>query len=141
MGELHPDVVGGHPEVAGEISTEAPQTTDWDATVDIIGYILTVEQDGHPEIFLQTTERGGAGVARLSFHATIEGSPVSLAPGGSGTGAWPSDAYLTWVLPPAAFDAVLAILRDGDPPNLHAFMSQGQLHCTLTAPNKTRAVT
>lgn len=111
-----------------------------DATVEISQYTLTVEQDGHAEIFLQTAERRGAGVARLSFHTALEGLPVSLIPG-SGTGTWPTDGYLMWVLPPAAFDAVLAILRHGDQPILHAFMSQGQLDCTLAAPNKTRLVT
>jgi hypothetical protein len=130
----------GSDRVAEDRSTEAPESRDWDATVEISQYILTVELDGHSEIFLQTAERRGAGVARLSFRAPLEGFPISLIPG-SGTDAWPSDGSLDWVLPAAAFDAVLAILRDGDSPNLHAFRRQGQLHCTLTAQTKTRPVT
>jgi hypothetical protein len=130
----------GSERVAEERSPEAPESRDWDATVEISHYILTLELDGHSEILLQTAERRGAGVARLSFHAALEGFPISLI-AGSGTDAWPSDAYIDWVLPAAAFDAVLAILRDGESPNLHAFRRQGQLHCTLTGQAKTRPVT
>lgn len=131
----------GSEHVAEERSPgEAPESADWDATVEVASYILTTELDGHSEISLQTAERRGAGVARLSFRAPLDGSAISLIHG-SGAGVWPSDGILDWVLPAAAFDAVLAILRDGESPSLHAFTRQGQLHCSLAAQNKTHPVT
>ena len=126
--------------VAEERSPGAPEGTDWDAVVEISSYILSVGRDGYPEIALQTAEMRGAGVATLSFRAAVEGSPISLS-SGSGTNVWPSDAHLIWIMPPAAFDAVLAILRDGEPPSLHAFTREGEIHCTLAGETKTRAAT
>jgi hypothetical protein len=110
---------------------------DWSQSVEISGYILAVEKDGLPYISLQTADLKGAGVAGLRFREAIEGSSASL----TSPGVWPGDAYLEWFLPPAAFDAILAILRDGEPPSLFVHRSQGELKCSLTGQIKTRPVT
>jgi hypothetical protein len=110
---------------------------DWSRSVEISGYILAVDLDGLPHISLQTADLKGAGVAGLFFREAIEGSSASL----TSSGAWPGEAYLEWFLPPAAFDAILAILRDGEPPSLYVYLSQGELKCTLTGQTKTRPVT
>jgi hypothetical protein len=129
----------GAERVAEERSSGAPAGGDWNGTAQVSQCILSLTREGDPEIHLQTAEVRGGGVASLIFHAGFEGSSVSMTT--SGTGAWPSAGSLVWYLPPTAFDAVVAILRDGESPTLYAFTREGELHCSLAAEIKTRAAT
>ena len=117
------------------VVTDGNQGGDWARTEVISEYVVLVSATGVVEINLRTTEIGGAGVARIVFGGSIEGeNGAQLTYPDQG---WPEGNYLTWSLPLALFDAVLAILRHGTPIDLYVYTRAGQVTCTLAGSTAT----
>jgi hypothetical protein len=112
------------PESIKPSSGESPANFD----VEISNYTLSMHQNGYPDIILWSPTFPGSEIAKLSF------GPVNEA-----TAVWPADGSVNWILPFGALDAVLRILRDGDPPiRLHASRKDGDVAVRLSTYSKTR---
>ena len=130
LGPTPPEPGSVQPSPGGD---EPPAS--WDQAVEISHYTLRIHNNGSADIILWSPARPGSGIATLAFGV---GSKAELVR--EPTAEWPAGESLYWSLPFSALDAVLGILRDGDPPiQLYAFGTEGQgAGVWLSTQSKTR---
>jgi hypothetical protein len=129
LGPTPPEPGSVQPSPGGD---EPP--ANFDKVVEISNYTLSIHENGNANIILWSPAQPGSGIATLSFGAaSTAGLPKEP------TAGWPADGSVHWNLPFGALDAVLAILRRGDPPiRLHASGKDGDVAVWLSTHSKTR---
>lgn len=123
------------PPEPGSVSPGGDEpSADFDKTVEISNYTLSIHQNGNATIILWSPAQPGSGIAHLSFDPGVTpGLPKEP------TAGWPAEGYIYWSLPFGHLDAVLGILRDGDPPiQLDVHGNVGNVAVWLSTYSKTR---